>query len=155
MGFFGRGRQQPTISNKEQVATHVERILQDAGIRLEEARINGVDGLGWKFKQGSAEIEIYINNRNGKEYFQVVSPIMHLPQNGLLAFYRRLLELNLIHANLTFGIFSDVVYVFNERPLDGLDLAEARDIIAGVALNADSYDNLLVNEFGGRIYNGV
>jgi hypothetical protein len=154
MGFFGRGRQQTQVSNKEQVAAHVERILQEAGIRLEEARLN-VEGLGWKFKQGSAEIEIYINNKDGKEYFQVVSPIMHVPQNGLVAFYRRLLELNLIHANLTFGVFSDLVYVFNERPLDGLDLGEARDIIAGVALNADSYDNLLVNEFGGRIYGGV
>ena len=53
-------------------------------------------------------------------YLQVLSPIIHLPQSGLLALYRRLLELNLQLTNAALGIYLDVVYVFSERSLEGL-----------------------------------
>jgi hypothetical protein len=45
-----------------------------------------------------------------------------------------------------------VIYVFNERPLEGLDATETNNIITLVAGYADDLDNQLVNEFGGRLY---
>jgi hypothetical protein len=45
-----------------------------------------------------------------------------------------------------------VVYVFNERILEGLDAVEANHIIQMVASYADDLDNQLINEFGGRLY---
>jgi len=85
----------------------------------------------------------------------VLSPILHLPANGLLPLYRRLLELNLQITNAAFGVHLDVVYVFSERPLEGLDSNEANDMISLVAYYADEWDNLLFNEFGGRLYGQV
>jgi len=78
---------------------------------------------------------------------------MHLPQNGLLPLYRHLLELNLQLTNAAFGVFQEVVYVYYERLLDGMDNVEAANIITNVAAYADEYDDRLIAEFGGRLYN--
>jgi hypothetical protein len=109
-------------------------------------------GFGWSFQRGSALIEIYIAEQQGREYLQVLSPLMHIPPGGLLPLYRRLLELNLSLTNASLGVYLDVVYVFNERPLAGLDANEADFIIKQISEYADDLDNQLVNEFGGRLY---
>jgi hypothetical protein len=77
---------------------------------------------------------------------------MHLPMSNLLPLYRRLLELNLQLTAAAIGVHLDVVYVFSERPLDGLDGAEANTIINLVSGYADELDDKLVTEFGGRLY---
>jgi hypothetical protein len=77
---------------------------------------------------------------------------MHLPMSNLLPLYRRLLELNLQLTAAAIGVHLDVVYVFSERPLDGMDAAEANTIINLVSAYADDLDDKLVTEFGGRLY---
>lgn len=149
--FAGRNRGKPTLT-LEQHAQTVEGILIDLGVELESARIGVERGYGWNFKRGSAIIEVYIVEADNRGYLQVLAPIMHLPNTGLLPLYRRLLEYNLQLTNASLGIFHDVVYVFNERPLFGLDATEANTIITMVAGYADDLDNELVNEFGGRLY---
>lgn len=139
-------------SSLQQHATTVEQILMSVGVEPARARMNIDNGYGWSFQRGSALIEVYIAAQEGREYLQVLSPLLHLPTGGLLPLYRRLLELNLTLTNASVGIYLDVVYVFNERPLAGLDANEANFIITQIAEYADDLDNQLVNEFGGRLY---
>jgi len=73
----------------------VERILAGIGVDPAAARINTQDGYGYSFRRGSATIEIYVTQREGVGYLQVLAPILHLPTAGLLPLYRHLLELNL------------------------------------------------------------
>jgi hypothetical protein len=136
----------------ETYAVTVENILISLNIDPAQARLNTSDGYGWSFRRGSAIIEVYVNEQEGRGYFQVLSPIMHLPAAGLLALYRRLLELNLQLTNASIGVHQDVVYIYSERILEGLDAVEANYIITMVAGYADDLDNDLVNEFGGRLY---
>jgi hypothetical protein len=152
--FFGnRKTQQPVQqSNLEKNAVTVERILTSIGVDPARARMDTDKGFGWSFQRGSALIEVYIAEQQGREYLQVLAPLMHLPAGGLLPLYRRLLELNLSLTNASLGIYLDVIYVFNERPLAGLDAAEADFIIKQIAEYADDIDNQLVTEFGGRMY---
>ena len=146
-------RQQPQKTGTlQQHATIVEQILSSIGVDLTRSRMNTESGYGWSFQRGSALIEVYIAEQDDREYLQVLSPLMHLPGGALLPLYRRLLELNLSLTNASLGIYLDVVYVFNERPLDGLDVTEANFIITQIAEYADDLDNQLVNEFGGRLY---
>lgn len=147
---FNRGRGRS--ASLEQHANNVERILASIGVDPVQARISTRDGYGWTFQHGSALIEIYIEVHDQREYFQVVAPIIHLPMNNLLALYRRLLELNMSLTNAAIGVYQDVVYIFNERPLAGLDANEANFIISQIAGYADDLDNQFVNEFGGRLY---
>ncbi len=152
------GRRKP-LENTNTIQAHVatvERILESLKVNPKDARRqmdNG--GFGWSFRQGSATIEIYINQTEQEGYLQVLSPIMYLPASGLLPLYRRLLELNMSLTTAAFGVYLDTVYVFNERPLTGLDVLEAKHIIEMIAGYADELDNQLVAEFGGRLYGQV
>lgn len=153
--MLGRGRKSETGSNLQAYAATVERILATIGVPVENARINTDQGYAWSFQRGSAVIELYVSQQDNRGYFQVLAPIMHLPSVGLLPLYRRLLEFNLQLTNASLGVYLDVVYVFSERPLEGLDAVEANNIITQVAGYADELDNMLVNEFGGRLYSQV
>src|SRR5215212_1243460 len=104
--FNAGGRQ--AAPRLDQYAATVEQILLTVGVDPQQARMNIQEGAG---------------------YLQVLSPILHLPMTNLLPLYRRLLELNLQLTNAALGVHLDVVYVFSERPLDGLDAVEANSII--------------------------
>lgn len=151
------GRKQDALSAKslKEYAATVEQILSALQIDLASARLKIEQGFGWSFRRGSAVIEVYISEQDGRGYLQVLAPIVVLPDTLLLPLYRRLLELNLQLTNAALGIYADVIYVFSERPLQGLDANEANTIITLVAGYADDLDNLLVNEFGGRLYSQV
>jgi len=47
------------------------------------------------------------------------------------------------------------VYVFYERPIEGLDAPEMNSIITLVSQYADEWDDKLVAEFGGRLYTRI
>lgn len=152
--MFG-GSRRKRQSSLDRHAQTVEIILQDLGVDLNQARMSTDGGYGWSFQRGSALIEIYLTEQGGREYFQVLSPLLHVPAGGLLPLYRHLLELNLSLTNASIGIYLDVVYVFNERPLEGLDASEADHIIENISKYADDLDNRLIEEFGGRLYGQV
>ncbi len=151
--LFGRGKkdaEQPE-GQFDLSLRAVEGILAAIGIDPVAARMEVESGYGWQFQRGSALIEVYLTPEE-QGYLQVLSPIMHLPPSNLLALYRRLLELNLQLTNAALGLHEDVVYVFHERLLAGLDAAEADAIIRRLAQYADELDDALAEEFGGRMY---
>lgn len=133
----------------------IESVLYDFKVDVESSRIRIDTGYGWRFKRGSAVVEVNIVQQDGRDYLQVMSPIMYLPPTGLLPLYRRLLEYNMQLTNAALGVFQDVVYVFHERPLQDLDASEAQAVIVLVANYADDLDNGLVNEYGGRLYSQI
>ena len=152
MFWKSRQPQQASSNLLQQAAMSVENILVALGVEPTRARMEVQQGYGWSFQRGSALIEVYIAEQNGREYLQVLSPLIHLPAGGLLPFYRRLLELNLSLTNASLWVYQDVVYVFNERPLSGLDAGEADFIIKQISEYAADLDNQFLNEFGGRLY---
>ncbi len=152
--FFGRGEKEPAEPAVEQFDLSlrtVEGILGAIGVDPKAARMAVESGYGWNFQRGSALIEVYLTPAE-QGYLQVLSPIMHLPASNLLALYRRLLELNLQLTNAALGVHEDVVYLYHERLLAGLDAAEADAIIRRLAQYADELDDALSGEFGGRMY---
>lgn len=149
-------RQQPQTINTvlQQYASTVEAILASHSINVDprQARMPTENGFGWSFQRGSALIEVFVSEQDGVGYMQVLAPILHLPMNNLLPLYRRLLEMNLQLTNASLGVWLDVVYLFNERPLVGLDAEEANSIISALAAYADDLDDKIIGEFGGRLY---
>lgn len=133
----------------------VEEVLGRLGLDPAKVRgANGPDLTTWSIKRGSASILIGIakSDRGDTAHLRVVSPIMTLPPDDkLLPFFRRLLELNgrgLVNAS--FGIVGDRVVVKSERPTAFLDVAEVEQIILQLSAVADTYDDRLVKEFGGQ-----
>lgn len=148
----GSGDQPPTIRD---YAVQVEALLAAASVNVEQARLAVEGGYGWRFQRGSAVVQVYVVENDQRGYFQVFAPILHLPASGLLPIYRRMLELNLKLTSAALGVHNDIVYVFSERLIDGLDSDEANAMINLVSGYADDLDNKLVAEFGGRLYSQV
>jgi hypothetical protein len=153
--FFGGRKQVSGDKLLAKYAATVEQMLSKVGVDPVEARLNTVEGFGWNFRRGSAVIEVYVSQQGNRGFFQVLAPIVHIPPSNLLPLYRHLLELNLQLTNASIGVYLDVVYVFNERPLEGLDPVEADNIIKLVAGYADELDNQIADEFGARLYSQV
>ncbi len=153
--MFGLGKRQPQGLRLDVHAGAIEQILAHLGIDPVQVRMNMQEGYGWSFRRGSAVVEVYVSQNNGMGYLQVLSPMLHIPAQGLLPLYRRLLEMNLQLTNAAFGVYLDVVYVFYERPIEGLDAPEMNSIITLLSQYADEWDDKLVAEFGGRLYTRI
>ncbi len=132
----------------------VEATIKSLGIDPASARAKDAPTTtSWTFQRGSAAILVNLTHRREDDelYFRVISPVMTLPEaarrEGLFV---RLLELNGKGlANCAFGLIGDRVVVVSERPAKGLDAHEAEQIIRHLSAVADTYDDRLVNEFGG------
>ncbi len=133
----------------------VEEVVTRIGLDPDKVRgENRADLVTWSIQRGSAVILVAVakSDRGDSASLRAISPIMSLPPEAkLLPFFRRLLELNghgLVNA--AFGIMGDRVVVKSERPTAFLDAAEVEQIILQLSAVADTYDDRLVNEFGGE-----
>jgi hypothetical protein len=124
--------------------------LDPASVRAKDAPTT----CSWTLQRGSAAIlvNLTVRKEDGKLYLRVVSPVMSLPEAAKReALFTRLLELNGNGlANCAFGLIGDRVVVVSERPCEGLDQQEAEQIIRFLGAVADTYDDKLVKEFGGK-----
>ncbi len=108
----------------------------------------------WRWKTGSASIEILItvlNFANGsrRDYLRIFSPLMDVPTNNLLSFYRHLLELNDSKLGVKLSIMpnSQKVYATYERDIKGMDFNELRTCIVDLEYWADKFDDELKAQF--------
>lgn len=110
----------------------------------------------WYWTKGSAKIEVFIQTikvgEGDRNYLSVFSPILKVPKTGIVAFYRRLLELNDTSLGVKLSIIEggDQVYATYERDINGMDYGELADTIADVEWWADYLDDELIKQFGGE-----
>ena len=133
----------------------VEATIKKLGIDPVAARAkDSPSTVSWTFQRGSAAIlvNLTVRKEDDKCYLRVISPVMTLPDaTAREALFVRLLELNGKGlANCAFGLVGDRVVVVSERPARGLDGEEAEQVIRHPSAVADTYDDKLVKEFGGK-----
>ena len=135
----------------------VEGVIGRLGLDPVNARAkSGPDQASWTIKRGSAHVLITVLHRAEDQttYFRVACPVMTLPAENLKRqpLFKRLLELNANGlVNSAFGLVGDRVVVVSERPSQGLDSNEVNQIVKHCSAVADTYDDRLVNEFGGKL----
>jgi hypothetical protein len=109
-----------------------------------------LDETGYAHLQhGSATIGINVLEAQG--VLMVFAPVLAVPVTGREPFYRRLLELSFIAtSDAAFAIDKarDEVVVRCLRRLSALDYEEFEDIVATVSHVADTWDDVLLREFG-------
>ena len=76
--------------------------------------------------------------------------IMKMPEDNFLPLYRRLLELNSTSVGVYFAIREDLVMLLSTREVTGMDYNELKTLVDEVRLFADYWDNILMDEFGGK-----
>lgn len=146
-------------SNYRSSIKMVETVINELGIPLEETRIAegepapGQEHSGWVVMKGSAEVYVFLYHGEGDNFIHVYSPVMSLPERNLLQLFRRLLDLNGVgQMGVAFGLKGDHVVLSVYRSTTDLDRSEVQEMIINVGEHADYYDDILVNEFGGRRY---
>jgi len=145
----------PEVEDFDHAKGIVEATIRKIGIDPGAAMAkSGPNVASWTFQRGSAAILVNLTQRkeDDKLYLRVVSPVMTLPEEAKReSLYVRLLELNGKGlANCGFGLIGDRVVVVSERPAAGLDEDECEQLVRHLAAVADTYDDRLVAEFGGK-----
>ena len=143
-------------SNYRACVKMVETVIAELGISVDETRIGSSQDSkgehnGWVIMKGSAEVYVFIYRGENDNFIHVYSPVMTLPERNLLQLFRRLLDLNGVgQMGVAFGLKGDNVVLSVYRSTTDLDKSEVREMIISVGEHADYYDDILVNEFGGR-----
>jgi len=147
MGFFGKKAQEVS---KEDCITMVENFITNIGLNPSEQRLKG-DTIGWVIRRGSAITYIMIFEYENFTSIRIYSPILYLPEENILPFYRKCLETNFNLVNCAICVYEDKVALVVERPIGGLDPEELQGMINYLSSVADDLDNKLGDEFGAKI----
>ena len=130
----------------------VEATLTRLGLDPGASRVKDeAQQVAWTAQRGSASVLLAVLLREGVPHLRVVAPVVFPDPSTREALFTRLLELNAGGlAHCAFGLSGDRVVAVHERPAAGLDEGEVDHIIRQVSAVADTYDDRLVTEFGGR-----
>jgi hypothetical protein len=134
----------------------VEVLLEEFGVDVKNSRLDldSKNDRGWVIQKGSAQIIILIseNDEDDDPTIEIFSPILKLPSQNILPFYRRCLELNWVLVGCAICVSEDKVLVRAEMPLNGLNVESIGLTILNVAGAADQLDDDLAEEFGAQLY---
>lgn len=143
----------PALDEQHRKVTEMIHCYAES-IGLAREQVFNPETKNWRWKMGSAEIEVFIqtlNFQNGfrRDFLRIFSPLMDIPTNNILAFYRHLLELNDTKLGVKFSILpnSQKVYATFERDIKGMDYNELSSCIADVEFWADKLDDELKAQF--------
>ncbi len=132
----------------------VESVIQKLGIDPAKAKVKDTpEQASYTMMRGSASVLISVVHRTEQKaiFLRVVSPVLLMDEANREPLYKRLLELNAGGlANAAFGIMNDKVVAVSERPAGGLDAEEVEQMVRHLSAVADTYDDRLVKEFGGK-----
>jgi len=136
------------------VSNMVDDLVAELGLKKDE--VFDPEKKTWKWSKGSANIEVLllsvpVGEGKQREFLQVASPLMRVPQGNEKTFFRRLLELNDVKLGIKLSIQSgsDQVWALYERDLVGIDYTELKTTVLDLEYWADELDDILINEFGG------
>jgi hypothetical protein len=132
----------------------VEATLTKLGLDPKQAIVKDVDNQAtYTLLRGSAAVLVTVVHRVEQKavFLRVASPVMVPAEGNREALYKRLLELNASGlANAAFALLNDKVVAVSERPAENLDPGEVEQMVRHLSAVADTYDDRLVKEFGGK-----
>ncbi len=153
MAVFG-DRKSPDERLVKDCVQMVETFLRNVGLDPKAQRFPEPDALVWFAVGGNAKLFIFIENVDGTTTLGVNSPILYLPSQNLLPFYRRCLELNRGLLNCAICVLEDEVILTSTRSAQGLDYSELERTFYHLSGTADMLAKNLAEEFGAKLWMG-
>jgi len=158
MGLFRGGKKDKKTQAAERTMAEcirmVEGFFRQVGLDPKNQRLPDQNVVGWWIVRGSALIYVTLYEGERIATLRMVSPILYLPDERIVALYRRCLELNSELLNCALGVFGDRIAVVSERPIVGLDPEELKGTLDYLSAVADDLDDKLADEFNARLYGG-
>lgn len=140
----------------EEAREIVEQALTTLGLVPAEVLVSKPEAPpAWTLKRGSAKVAIALVTREAMDttaqHLRVVAPVIVYAEETREALFLHLLKLNAAGLSwCAFGILGDSVVVVAERPTEDLEAREVVHTVRQVAALADTFDDRLVAEFGGK-----
>ncbi|MCP4417832.1 MAG: YbjN domain-containing protein [Chloroflexi bacterium] len=151
MDIFRSNKKKTSADPVQQCANMVRAFYKKHKLNINDFRLPRQEN-GWWIQRGSAVIYILISPHEKSPSIRIVSPILYLPEDFILPFYRRCLELNMELMNCAIGVSDDKVSMVSERPIAGLDQEELESMIGYLSAVADEMDDKLAAEFKAKLY---
>jgi len=109
------------------------------------------DQIAWAVKRGSAQVLVALLAQDSATALRLVAPVVVFDPAKKHELFARLLQLNAEGlASCAFGVLQDRVVVVSQLRADGLSAGEVAHLVSTVAAVADTWDDKLVAEFGGK-----
>jgi uncharacterized protein (DUF1786 family) len=132
----------------------VEATLKKLGLDPAKSLVKSSDDqASYTLMRGSAAVLVTVVHKPEQKavFLRIASPVLVPGESNREGLYKRLLELNAGGlANAAFGLLQDRVVAVSERPAENLDPEEVEQMIRHLSAVADTYDDRLVKEFGGK-----
>jgi hypothetical protein len=148
MGFFDGKHSLAKVV--EMVETALKELGFDPAVCRDEKDSGDKEQI-WNFWYAPETIGIVITVRTFEKsvILDVHSPVVEMPRQNLLPFYRRLLELNLDGlSGPALGITENLVILTVGRPTDDLDPGELMWMIHAIGSSTEQHRQELIAEFG-------
>ena len=148
-GLFANAQE----ANIRSCVSMIEDVLASLGHSPDLSRVPGKDTYpAWRVQKGSAHVFILLDGVAGENFLRITAPVIHVdPAADKVGLYQKLLELNRTEVyGAAFALDGSVVVLTSQRSTTDLDRSEVLDLVKRVEEYADKYDDLLVDEFGGR-----
>lgn len=125
----------------------VEEAIRELGVNPVVSR--GEKPGQWDLKRGSATIwvDVFYIDKNEAGYFQALSPIVKVPEDGDIDMFKELLEINHTFYGVAFTLYKDWVYVKAIREVNGLDQSEVLAMLNRIGFYADEWDDKLKEKY--------
>lgn len=132
----------------------VERVITELGV---DPKLCRGQNLGqWSMRLGSASVWIDVFQSKDAQgnyidggYLQIMAPIMDVPADRQLEFFRELLEINHKLYGVGFTKFENGIYIKSIRELENLEQSEVMATFRRVGYYSDDYDDMLKAKYAG------
>ena len=115
----------------------------DAAVQLPETQ-----GRGWLLQTQAAVMFVLVEAREGEgEALRLTCPLLYMPSEELLPFYRKLLDVNNSLPGAALALDRDIVCLVAQQSLDGLAPAAVEVALARTFKEAEALGELLMREF--------
>jgi hypothetical protein len=105
------------------------------------------NGQGWGVPTDKSVLFLNLGEIDGQPSLRMTCPILFMPSQDLLPFYRKLLDLNSEMADIAFAMDRDTVCVVNQQALDGLNSLAIESLIRRMQKSVNVLADMLIQEF--------
>ncbi len=125
----------------------VEECISQLGVDPKSCR--GQKEGQWSLVKGSAKvwIDIWYIEKEDRSYFQVMSPVLRIPDTNQFEFYKDLLEINDRLYSVAFSVYNGWAWLKTIRETENLDASEVLSTITRIGTYADRYDDELIAKY--------
>lgn len=134
----------------EECAALIEQCIEELGVSPALCRGDKVGQWTMTYKNSTVWIDCFnFQDNPSRYYFQVMSPLLRLPDRNREEFFKNVLEINHNLYGSWISIKGDWTYVMNLREADGLDVSEINATFDRVAFYSSDYYGKLSFKYEG------